>query len=131
MLLLYSFSRRRVSDSLRGGYYFFIPTALALTSSLFILFYISSTSNLFFIHIHPPPTTQIPFHPTQQQSLAYSILAPPTTPIVPIPINDPFMASNSSLPFDETPLSKNDGGGGGGVQNQSPTDLQITSSNGM
>ncbi|KAM7529901.1 hypothetical protein LguiB_033311 [Lonicera macranthoides] len=125
MLLLYSFSRRRVLDSLRGGYYFFIPTALALTSSLFILFYISSTSNLFFIHIHPPPTTQIPFHPTQQQSL----LATPTSPILQIPKNGPFIASNSSLPFHEIPLSKNDSVGSG-VQNQSPLELQITSSNG-
>ncbi|XP_076888930.1 putative glycosyltransferase At5g03795 [Bidens hawaiensis] len=49
-LLLYSLSRRRVSDSLRS--LFFIPTALALTTSLFILFYISSTSNLFNPHPH-------------------------------------------------------------------------------
>ncbi|KAI3823391.1 hypothetical protein L1987_04826 [Smallanthus sonchifolius] len=48
--LLYSLSRRRVSDSLRS--LFFIPTALALTTSLFILFYISSTSNLFTPHPH-------------------------------------------------------------------------------
>ncbi|KVH90522.1 Exostosin-like protein [Cynara cardunculus var. scolymus] len=43
--LLYS-----LSDSLRS--LFFIPTALALTTSLFILFYISSTSNLFTPHLH-------------------------------------------------------------------------------
>ncbi|KAJ9555120.1 hypothetical protein OSB04_009734 [Centaurea solstitialis] len=43
--LLYSLSRRRLSDSFRS--LFFIPTALALSTSLFILFYISSTSNLF------------------------------------------------------------------------------------
>ncbi|KAI3791634.1 hypothetical protein L2E82_05493 [Cichorium intybus] len=48
--LLYSLSRRRVSDSPRS--LFFIPTALALTTSLFILFYISSTSNLFTPHRH-------------------------------------------------------------------------------
>ncbi|KAK1434981.1 hypothetical protein QVD17_00736 [Tagetes erecta] len=49
-ILLYSLSRRRVSDSLRS--LFFIPTALALTTSFFILFYISSTSNLFNPHPH-------------------------------------------------------------------------------
>lgn len=50
IFLLYSLSGRRVSDSLRS--LFFIPTALALTTSLFILFYISSTSNLFNPHPH-------------------------------------------------------------------------------
>lgn len=44
-LLFYYFSQRRRSASFRG--FFFIPTSLALVTSLFILFYISSTSNLF------------------------------------------------------------------------------------
>ncbi|KAJ0616489.1 putative xylogalacturonan beta-1,3-xylosyltransferase [Helianthus annuus] len=52
IFILYSLSRRRVSDQLRS--LFFIPTALALTTSLFILFYISSTSNLFTPHPHRP-----------------------------------------------------------------------------
>ena len=48
-LLLYYFSG---SGSFRS-FFFFIPTTLALTTSLFILFYISTTSNLF-THYHPP-----------------------------------------------------------------------------
>ncbi|KAK6942485.1 Exostosin, GT47 domain [Dillenia turbinata] len=50
-LLYLSHSHRRLSDSVRG--FFFIPTGLALTTSLLILLYISSTSNLF---IHPHQT---------------------------------------------------------------------------
>nr|XP_043633275.1 probable glycosyltransferase At5g03795 [Erigeron canadensis] len=50
IFVLYSLSRRRVSDSLRSMFY--IPTALALTTSLFILFYISSTSNLLNTYHH-------------------------------------------------------------------------------
>ncbi|CAM8898627.1 hypothetical protein QQ045_027732 [Rhodiola kirilowii] len=59
VVVLYHFSRRRFAESLRG--FFFFPTALALFTSLSILFYISSTSNLF-VHTHqlhlrlkPPP----------------------------------------------------------------------------
>lgn len=56
-LVLYYLSNRRISGSGSGSglfrTFFFIPTTLALTTSLFILFYISTTSNLF---IHPHPT---------------------------------------------------------------------------
>ncbi|KOM38550.1 hypothetical protein LR48_Vigan03g193200 [Vigna angularis] len=47
---LYHYSQRRVAGSLSG--FFFIPTTLALFTSLFILFYIYSTSNLFSHHNH-------------------------------------------------------------------------------
>uniref|UniRef100_A0A6P3Z5Z5 probable glycosyltransferase At5g03795 isoform X2 n=1 Tax=Ziziphus jujuba TaxID=326968 RepID=A0A6P3Z5Z5_ZIZJJ len=43
-LLFYYYSQRRRSASFRG--FFFLPTTLALVTSLFIIFYISSTSNL-------------------------------------------------------------------------------------
>lgn len=42
---LYNYSQRRIAGSFRD--FFFIPTTLALFTSLFILFYIYSTSNLF------------------------------------------------------------------------------------
>ncbi|KAK9986833.1 hypothetical protein SO802_031784 [Lithocarpus litseifolius] len=48
-LLLYYFS----GSGLFRSIFFFIPTTLALTTSLFILFCISTTSNLF-THYHPP-----------------------------------------------------------------------------
>ena len=53
-LLLYYFSGSGSgsgSGSFRS-FFFFIPTTLALTTSLFILVYISTTSNLF-THYHP------------------------------------------------------------------------------
>lgn len=51
-LLFYYYSQRRRSASFRG--FFFLPTILALITSLFVLFYISSTSNLF---TYPHQTT--------------------------------------------------------------------------
>eukprot|EP00257_Ricinus_communis_P008322 XP_002525728.2 probable glycosyltransferase At5g03795 [Ricinus communis] len=45
-LILYYFGHRRFSSSSFRSF-FFIPTCLALVTSLFILFYISTTSNLF------------------------------------------------------------------------------------
>ncbi|XP_022633504.1 probable glycosyltransferase At5g03795 isoform X4 [Vigna radiata var. radiata] len=47
---LYHYSQRRLAGPLSG--FFFIPTTLALFTSLFILFYIYSTSNLFSHHNH-------------------------------------------------------------------------------
>ncbi|KAB5512213.1 hypothetical protein DKX38_029241 [Salix brachista] len=49
--LLYSLTHRRFSRSFRS--FFFIPTSLALVTSLFILFYIYSTSTLFFSNQKP------------------------------------------------------------------------------
>jgi hypothetical protein len=49
--LLYYLTRRRFSPSFRS--FFFIPTSLALFTSLFILFYISTTSTLFFSNQQP------------------------------------------------------------------------------
>ncbi|XP_010276888.1 PREDICTED: probable glycosyltransferase At5g03795 [Nelumbo nucifera] len=49
--LLYYLSGPRLLDSFRS--FFFIPTCLALLTSLFILVYVSSTSK-FFIHQHHP-----------------------------------------------------------------------------
>ncbi|KAG5107540.1 hypothetical protein JHK84_044447 [Glycine max] len=49
--LLYHYSQHRVAVSFRG-FFFFIPTTVALFTSLFILFYIYSTSNLFSHHHH-------------------------------------------------------------------------------
>lgn len=74
IFLLYNLSRRRVSDSLKG--LFFIPTGLALITSLCILFYISSTSNLF---NHPHQT---PLHLTK--SIGSSLFSPPINPILKI-----------------------------------------------
>uniref|UniRef100_A0A6N2KDU9 Uncharacterized protein n=1 Tax=Salix viminalis TaxID=40686 RepID=A0A6N2KDU9_SALVM len=49
--LLYSLTHRRFSRSFRS--FFFIPTSLALVTSLFILFYIFTTSTLFFSNQKP------------------------------------------------------------------------------
>lgn len=63
-LLLYH-SNRRLSGSSRS--FFFIPTALALVTSIFILFYIATTSNLFThphqipLHVNPPPRSSTLF----------------------------------------------------------------------
>ncbi|XP_047976806.1 probable glycosyltransferase At5g03795 isoform X1 [Salvia hispanica] len=49
-------TRRRDSAHLPlpiKSFFFYMPTTLALATSLLILLYISSTSNLFFIHPHP------------------------------------------------------------------------------
>uniref|UniRef100_A0AAT9PXS2 Glycosyltransferase-like protein n=1 Tax=Panax notoginseng TaxID=44586 RepID=A0AAT9PXS2_9APIA len=84
ILLLYSFSRRRLSDSLRS--FFFIPTGLALITSLFILFYISSTSNLF---------NQSPLH--FKHSIGSSLIR--------VPPQDPLKSSfRNSDKFQETPV---------------------------
>ncbi|XP_076903851.1 putative glycosyltransferase At5g03795 [Bidens hawaiensis] len=68
--LLYSLPRRRVSDLLRS--LFFIPTALALTTSLFIMFYISSTSILF----NPYPHRQSRHHFLQNPAGDLSKVSP-------------------------------------------------------
>ncbi|XP_027351138.1 probable glycosyltransferase At5g03795 [Abrus precatorius] len=75
--LVYYCSERGVSGSFRS-FFFFIPTTLALFTSLFILFYIYSTSNLFTHHHHqfislssfstfPPSSTPL-FHNSASQS---------------------------------------------------------------
>ncbi|KAF8403432.1 hypothetical protein HHK36_011536 [Tetracentron sinense] len=65
--LVYYFSRRRFSESFRR--FFFMVTCLSLTTSLFILFYISSTSKLF---IQPEQT-----HFLVKSSLGSSSISPP------------------------------------------------------
>ncbi|KAF8365178.1 hypothetical protein HHK36_032813 [Tetracentron sinense] len=65
--LVYYFSRRRFSESFRS--FFFIATCLSLTTSLFILFYISSTSKLF---IQPDQTLFL-----VKSSLGSSSISPP------------------------------------------------------
>ena len=61
--------------------FFFIPTTLALTTSLFILFSISTTSNLF-THYHPPdpsflglnsPFESSTFSPLTRQTVSISL----------------------------------------------------------
>ncbi|KDP39687.1 hypothetical protein JCGZ_02707 [Jatropha curcas] len=58
-LINYYFSHRRFSPSFRS--LFFMPTYLALFTSLFILFYISTTSNLFSSN-HNPSTLRLKPH---------------------------------------------------------------------
>lgn len=87
ILLLYSFSRRRLSDSLRS--FFFIPTGLALITSLFILFYISSTSNIF---------NQSPLH--FKHSIGSSLIRVPPQD----PLKSSLRNSPNSAKFQETPV---------------------------
>lgn len=102
VFLLYHFSRRRLSDSFRG--FFFIPTSLALITSLSILFYISSTSKLFVQDSH------------LKLSLGQSRFSHPTNRITP--------TQNSSLP--KSTAIPNDGGEG--AQYQRTWKLQLDSS---
>ncbi|XP_020212826.1 probable glycosyltransferase At5g03795 [Cajanus cajan] len=76
--LLHYYSQRRVASSLRG--FFFIPTTLALFTSLFILFHIYSTSNLF-THYSTHFKSSSPFF---------------TTPSTPTPHFVPFFHNNAS-----------------------------------
>lgn len=85
-LLFYYFSQRRRSASFRS--FFFIPTSLALVTSLFILFYVSSTSNLF-TYQH-----QITLHLKQSPSGSSTISAP-THQFISIPIENA-----STTPFE-------------------------------
>lgn len=74
-LLLY-YSNRRLSGSFRS--FFFIPTALALVTSIFILFYISTTSNLFThpqqitVRLKPPPVSSTLSPPLRRQIISIS-----------------------------------------------------------
>ncbi|XP_057781189.1 probable glycosyltransferase At5g03795 isoform X2 [Salvia miltiorrhiza] len=54
------------------SFFFYMPTTLALATSLLILLYISSTSNLFFIHPHHIPLA----HPKIGASLNFSQFPP-------------------------------------------------------
>ncbi|KAA8516868.1 hypothetical protein F0562_017314 [Nyssa sinensis] len=106
ILLLYSLSRRRLSDSIRG--LFFIPTTLALITSLFILFYISSTSNLF---THPHQNRLQVKH-----SFRSSTISPPTRPIIQVShqkwTEDPFPRLPGLAEVDEISSLADDGGRG-------------------
>lgn len=72
---LFYYSNRRLSGSFRS--FFFIPTALALITSIFILFYISTTSNLF-THTHQitvrlkPPHVSSTLSPPARQTISFS-----------------------------------------------------------
>lgn len=83
-LLLHHLSRRRLRNFFGG--FLFIPTSLALITSLFILFYISSTSNLFIQH----QETRIHLN----SPVASSKLNPPTNS----KYTNNFSSSSSSLP---------------------------------
>lgn len=82
--LLYHFSGRRFSDSFRG--FFFIPTSLALITSLFILFYISSTSNLF---THPHETHLL----VLKSAVGSSTFSPPSHQFARVPAETPHLSS--------------------------------------
>ena len=60
-LLLYYFSGSGSGSGSFRSFFFFIPTTLALTTSLFILVYISTTSNLF-THYHPLDSSFLGFN---------------------------------------------------------------------
>ncbi|KAA8516867.1 hypothetical protein F0562_017315 [Nyssa sinensis] len=76
-----SFSPRRLSDSFRG--FFFIPISLAFMTSLFIFFYISSTSKL--LNINDPHHTDLPIKPP----LGSSIIPSPTNSTTQISLRRP------------------------------------------
>ncbi|XP_034694820.1 probable glycosyltransferase At5g03795 isoform X1 [Vitis riparia] len=81
--ILYHFSGRRFSDSFRG--FFFIPTILALITSLFVLFYISSTSNLF---THPQEThLQV-----LKSAIGSSAFSPPSHQFMRVPAETPHLS---------------------------------------
>lgn len=94
-LVLYYLSQRRVPGrSFR--HFFFIPTSLALVTSLLILFYISTTSNLF-AHHHPNSKTPLQINSSSSSSSAFSFTI--------------LHHKTSSTPFAiEAPLTE-DGGG--------------------
>lgn len=78
LVLIYSLlSRRRLSESRRT--LFLIPTSLALVTSLAIIFYISSTSNLF--------TNQTP-PLLLKHTISSSLNYPPTNSLLTIPLNN-------------------------------------------
>ncbi|XP_059463232.1 probable glycosyltransferase At5g03795 isoform X2 [Corylus avellana] len=72
---LFYYSNRRLSGSFRS--FFFIPTALALITSISIIFYISTTSNLF-THQHQitvrlkPPHVSSTLSPPARQTISIS-----------------------------------------------------------
>ncbi|CAL5356912.1 unnamed protein product [Camellia sinensis] len=112
LLILYSLSRRRLSDSFRG--LFFIPTTLALFTSLSILFYISSTSNLF-LHTHQ---SRFHFKHSIDSSTSFSR---PTISIIqdslPKPSKTPFLGSRKQGIIDVR----------GGSESQLPVKIKIGS----
>ncbi|CAK9137879.1 unnamed protein product [Ilex paraguariensis] len=120
ILFLYSLlTHRRISHSPKG--FFFIPTTLALITSLFILFYTCSTSNLF---IYPH---QSPIH--FKQSTGFSTFSLPTYPITQIPFNEtaniPFFDVPNRVKLDEVHnVAK---GGTGGDESQWTMEVQINS----
>ncbi|KAL2456342.1 Exostosin family protein [Abeliophyllum distichum] len=85
-------TRRRDSNTQSHtlkSFFFFMPTTLALATSFLILFYISSTSNLFFIHPHHLHITHHPIRPSiiLENPPAISTFAPPE-PVVTSTISD-------------------------------------------
>lgn len=78
LVLIYSLlSRRRLSESRRT--LFLIPTSLALVTSLAIIFYISSTSNIF-TNQHPPLLLK--------HTISSSLNFPPTNSLLTAPLTN-------------------------------------------
>lgn len=86
-LLLYYLTHRRFPPSFRS--FFFIPTCLALFTSILILFHISTTSNLFFSHQQPSILRLSKPLPLQSSSITQNNL--------PIPLN----INNTEYPFSQ------------------------------
>ncbi|KAL8132188.1 putative glycosyltransferase At5g03795 isoform X1 [Apium graveolens] len=90
LVLIYSLlSRRRLSESRRS--LFFFPTSLALVTSLAIIFYISSTSNLF-TNQHPPLLLK--------HTISSSLNFPPTNSLLTAPLTN---ISSDAVNLQESP----------------------------
>ncbi|KAM4079631.1 hypothetical protein ACB094_09G130100 [Castanea mollissima] len=106
-LLLYYFSGSGSGSGSFRSFFFFIPTTLALTTSLFILFYISTTSNLF-THYHPPDPSFLGLN----SPFGSSTFSPLTRQTVPISFHN-----HSKTPFQlQVPQIVHLGEGGFGSQ---------------
>ncbi|KAF2288176.1 hypothetical protein GH714_004959 [Hevea brasiliensis] len=99
-LLLYCLGHRRFSPSFRS--FFFIPTCLALFTSLIIIFYISTTSILFSGHLHPS-TVRLKPHLSSGSSSN-------TQENIPLPLHNDSKTPLVLFPR-ISPLEKNDDGG--------------------
>ncbi|XP_021686052.2 probable glycosyltransferase At5g03795 isoform X2 [Hevea brasiliensis] len=110
-LLLYCLGHRRFSPSFRS--FFFIPTCLALFTSLIIIFYISTTSILFSGHLHPS-TVRLKPHLSSGSSSN-------TQENIPLPLHNDSKTPLVHFPR-ISPLEKNDDGG---YKSQRSSKLQL------
>lgn len=109
-LLFYYFGHRRFSPSFRS--FFFIPTCLALFTSLFILFYISTTSNLFSGQLHPSALLLKPHLPSgsssnTQETIPALFHNDSTTPLMHFPSEKNDDGRNESQRFSKLQLGSN------------------------